>query len=358
MPTNAHCSKKTSSVRADTDHQRRPKATRQTQTVTVDPTVTRDIVGKDGVVVKAIQRMCRDGCRINRSIHADGTKIPGSFVVSAYTKSAVAAAKLFLERKEQEILASRGARKQRSTHVKPQEPAGAGSGGRYAALDDSDEEAEEAEVPRAPLNLGDGAWIGKKGGDLADYTCLEPNPPSKTQPPNSHVASRTVSTIRTGFRMENDIRSRRSKHRQERQERERSQATAYQQYLTAWKPSEKDGSPLDEATYRKHHPHRPAPKPTKKPVKTQPNPADFQHSQGNFPALSDKTGTQTASAWTMGGGLEKVRASRPATPPVQPPRPKLMTPMGDSWGDDDGDSPGGFTFADHSVENWEETDWA
>ena len=45
---------------------RRPTGTRQTKTVTVDLSVTRDIIGKDGVVVKAIQRMCRDGCRINR----------------------------------------------------------------------------------------------------------------------------------------------------------------------------------------------------------------------------------------------------------------------------------------------------
>ena len=98
-------------------------------------------------------------------------------------------------------------------------------------------------------------------------------------------------------------------------------------------------------------------------------------------------GSVDASPWGQKEGLQKVRDERAPTPP--PPAPSTLQVLGedtpvaattvpevkkpinttrfhhttklDSWGDDDSDLPSQlppFQFENHSVNDWEETDWA
>ena len=374
----------------------RPLLRRQ---VKVDPRAVREVIGRGGATVKGIARMCRDGCRINRTLDATEQPIPGCFTVTAYSQTALAAAEVFLKKKAQDIISQqKTANAKAPTETKQTRRPTATTGRFQGLLEDSDDEEStqgteptQTDLQQVRQALGQGAWMGKR---YQSEDAQVPRRPSQPAP-----AKRGPRALRTGFRHENDIRSRRQADWKRRQERQQTQA-AYEKYLEVWDGPE-GTQPLDLATWQTHH--RPATQKsgggTQTKTQGQAKTQGYQTQASDFPTLGGPTRSTTtgAQAWGNQDRLEVVRSERAPTPPPPEPSPlevlggspvqkvkelpDLSTPglkrpmavsglplpriqpiAGDSWGDEEEDTQLPSHFGElnsfETADSWENSTWA
>jgi hypothetical protein len=360
--------------------QQRPAATRSSKMVHIDPRAVRDVVGKDGAVVKSIARQCRGGCRISRAKDSNGHQISGCFVVSAFTQTALCAAEIFLQRKANEVLKA-------ETPTKVVQPPRAKSKteNRFAGFDSDSDAEEDVTVVQEDVTvvqedvtvvLPDGAWVGKKGGRMEDFVTGGGKGKGNGKGKGKSSGS-APTTLKINFRTDNDIHTRRKKDWERRREWKTQELTIEANYKSHCESLPKGKVYPDYKIFRTRvlqlkRDRETARKMVAEQAKPHVSRSDFTHAGDDFPGLSDKpTTAMPQTAWG-----EKVLAVRPASPPSKLSKmgsvihmgPRGLKPIArSSWSDDEDEADGWGVMpnsrhsggmVDNDDDNWETSQWA